>query len=283
MQTRFWKVLLALIVVAAASFGVPPLVVAEEEPVRTKFLETPSGIRFGWLGEKTPRPAPTLFLFAKDMQSTLERDVFAKVAWLLTKQGFITVALDLPCHGADEKPGEPPRLAGWCARVEGGDSLVPAFVSKASQVLDFLIQSGHTDPKRVAACGISRGGFMAIHFTAAEPRVKCVAALAPVTDLRALSEFAGMKNETASRSLSLMNVADKIAGRGVWVYIGNDDERVGTDNAIAFTRLVTRLAVAKKQPANVKLTVDALEGHGVGLPPHIEAAEWIEAQLVGTR
>jgi dienelactone hydrolase len=272
-----------LTVVAAASLTVPRLVTAEEAPLRAKFLETPSGIRFGWLGEKTLRPAPTLFLFAKDVQSTLERDVFAKVAWLLAKQGFITVALDLPCHGADEKPGEPPRLAGWCARVKAGDSLVPAFVSKASQVLDFLIQSGYTNPERVAACGISRGGFMAIHFTAAEPRVKCVAAVAPVTDLRALSEFAGMENETAARSLAVTNVADKVAGRGVWVYIGNDDERVGTDNAIAFTRLVTRLAVAKKQPAKVKLTVDALEGHGVGLSPHIEAAQWIEAQLIETR
>ena len=160
---------------------------------------------------------------------------------------------------------------------------MPAFLSTASQVLDFLIRNGYTDSNRIAACGISRGGFMAIHFAAADSRVQCVAALAPVTDLRVLTEFSGMKNESLARSLSVMNVADKLAGRGVWIYIGNDDERVGTDDAIAFTRLVARRAIATKQRANVKLTVDALEGHGVGLPPHFEAAEWIEAQLAGSR
>jgi len=248
-----------------------------------KFLKTPSGIRFSWIGEKGREPVPTLFLFAKDMQTTLERDAFGTVAWLLAKKGFIVVALDLPCHGGDEKIGEPPRLSGWAARVEKGDNLVPTFIARVSQVLDFLIQAGYSDSNRIAACGISRGGFMAIHFTAADPRVRCVATFAPVTDLTILTEFSGNRNESLARSLSVMHVADKLGGRGVWLYIGNDDERVGTDQAIAFTRLVTRRAKETKRRANVKLIVDSSEGHGLGISPHFEAAEWIANQLAEGR
>ena len=283
MQTRFWKAFLAITCVAAGVISVPLLGMSEEVAPLIKFLETPSGIRFSWLGEKTSRPAPTLFFFVKDMQSTLEREDVAQVTRLLAKEGFISVSLDLPCHGADEKPGETRRLACWSARVENGDSLVPAFVSKASEVLDFLIQNGYTDPARVAACGISRGGFMAIHFTAADSRVKCVAAFAPVTDLLLLNEFSEATNTAAARALSVTNVADKLIGRGVWVYIGNNDERVGTDAAIAFARLVTHRAAGKEHPVNVKLTVDSSEGHGVGPSAHGAAAEWIAAQLAVIR
>ena len=124
---------------------------------------------------------------------------------------------------------------------------------------------------------------MAIHFTAADPRVRCVATLAPVTDLTILTEFSGNKNESLARSLSVMHVADKLVRRGLWLYIGNDDERVGTDEAIAFARLVTRRTTTSKQRANVKLIVDASEGHGVGISPHFEAAEWIASQLAESR
>ena len=275
---KFWK----SSVLALAAGLVSVLQLAATQDLRVKFLQTPSGIRFSWFGEKASRPSPTLFFFVKDMQSTLEREDVATVTRLLAKQGFISASLDLPCHGADEKPGETRRLACWSARIEAGDSLIPAFVSKATQVLDFLIQSGYTDPTRVAACGISRGGFAAIHFAAADSRVKCVAALAPVTDLLLLEEFAGNKNEAGARALSVINVCDKLVGRGVWVYIGNNDERVGTDAAIAFTRAATR-ASGKERVANVKLTVDASEGHGAGPSAHQAAADWIAAQLADSR
>ena len=274
MQTQLKTVILAVTTLYASILG--PLVASAEE---AKILETPAGIRFSWLGEKSRRPAPTLFVFAKDKESSLEREAFAKMAWLLVERGFIAVALDLPSHGEDQKADEPERLAGWAARVEKGDTLVPAFMDRTSQVLDFLVKSGYTNVKQVAACGISRGGFMALHFAAADPRVRWVVALAPVTDLGILTEFSKIKDETAVRALSVMNIADKLTGRGVWIYIGNDDARVGTEAAIAFARLVTRKAVATKQRANVKLTVDASEGHGVGLSPHFEGADWIESQL----
>ena len=41
-----------------------------------------------------------------------------------------------------------------------------------------------------------------------------------------LTEFADLKDSQLAKSLSLVNVAEKLAGRPIWVSIGNNDERV---------------------------------------------------------
>src|SRR5207237_9901005 len=136
-------------------------------------------------------------VFAASAEESLGSADFNKVWRLLGRQGYLCVSLDVPCHGEDQKAKEN-GLAGWRVRLEKGDTLIPGFVAKASAVLDHLIKEGYTDPRRVAACGTSRGGFIALHFAAAEPRVRCVAAFAPVTNLLALREFAGMETHRAT-------------------------------------------------------------------------------------
>jgi dienelactone hydrolase len=244
-----------------------------------QLLRTPSGVRFGLLGDKRASPAPTLFVFAADINTTLGNMDYAQEARALMKQGYLAVALDVPCHGQDHQAAEPAGLPGWRARLTRGDDLVPGLVKKASLVLDYLVREGYTDPRRVAASGNSRGGFIALHFAAAEPRVRCVAAFCPVTDLRALTEFAGMEKDPAIQSLALANQADKLADRALWVWIGNQDDRVSTDLAIAFTRKVVAAAAARKKPAAVELHVMPVPGHSSLHPSaHQEAANWLREQ-----
>jgi dienelactone hydrolase len=263
----------------AAALTAPPTAWAgDEHPV--KVLHTPSGVRFGLLGDKGVVPVPTLFVFAGSVEGTLGSDDYNKVGRLLGRAGTLCVALDLPCHGDDvKKDGEPAGLDGWAARLRQGDDLVPGFVTKATAVLDYLVREKYTDPHRVAACGTSRGGFMALHFAAAERRVRCVATFAPVTDLLALREFAGLEKHAPTRALALAGSADKLADRALWLCIGNHDERVGTDLAIAFTRKVVEEAAARHQPANVELHVMPTVGHAVHATAHDEAAAWIERNL----
>ena len=255
--------------------------VADDKPDRPRILQTPDGVRFGLLGEKAAEPAATLFVFANDIQGTLGNDSYNKVGRLLAEHGFLSVALDLPCHGADAKPGEPSGLDGWRARLDHGDKLVQEFVAHAARVLDFLVHEGYTDPHRVAACGTSRGGFIALHFAAAEPRVKCVAAFAPVTDLLLLREFAGLPdNRQATEALSLVNHAGQLAGRPVWICIGNHDQRVGTDSCIALTRKLVSASVAQKRPPAVELHVTTSAGHTIHSTAHDEAAAWTLARMI---
>jgi len=275
----FMKLTILPISLTALLAVVAPAEVRGEAKKEIIILHTPAGIRFGVPGEKPARPAPTLFVFATGVEDTLASEDFNKAGRLLAAKGWLSVALDLPCHGKDTKPKEPAGLDGWRHRLEHGDNVVSKFVTKASAVLDYLIKEGYTDPKQVAACGTSRGGFIALHFAAAEPRVKCVAAFAPVTDLLALREFHGMGKHAGTRSLAIINHADKLAGRSIWLCIGNNDERVDTDKAIAFTRKVVAEAVARKKPAPVDLHVMATEGHRVHATAHEEAARWILEQM----
>lgn len=252
---------------------------AAAEPNTVKTLQTPSGIRFALLGEKPAKPGPILFVFAGGAEDTLKNRDYNKVGHILSEQGFIYVSLDIPCHGKDIKGKEPPGLAGWRKRLEQGNDLVPSFAAKCSAVLDYLIQQGCADPRRIAACGTSRGGFIALHFAAAEPRVVAVAAFAPVTNLLALREFVGMDGHADTKALSLENHAAKLAGRSIWICIGNHDERVNTDYAIQLTRKIVSASVAERKKALVEIHVMTSAGHTIHPTAHEEAAAWFAERL----
>lgn len=249
-------------------------------------LQTPSGVKFGLAGSKPAKPAPTVFAFALTAHESLENEAYSRAAQMLAEHGFLCVSLDLPCHGDDAIPGEPNALAGWRQRIEAGDDLVPAFIAKARAVLDHLISQGYTDPAKVGAYGTSRGGFIALHFAAADARVKCVAAFSPVTDLALLREFDGMRDNPTVKSSAASGIADKLADRWLWICIGNNDTRVATDSAVAFGREVAKSAASKGLPVNVDLHVVKGEPHPQGHLPHAgahkEAADWILRHLAGT-
>lgn len=263
------------------AFLIPALLIpglARAQAPKVTALKTPDGVAFALLGEKKDRPAPTLFVFATAAEQTLTSADYNRAGQLLAKDGCLCVSLDVPCHGADAKKGEAAGLDGWRARLAAGTDVAVSLTKQASAVLDHLIKEEYTDAKRVAVIGTSRGGFMALHWAAAEPRVGCVAAFAPVTDLLVLREFRGMEDHAATKGLALIRHADKLPGRPMWVCIGNNDDRVSTDHLIAFTRKVVAESTAKKVPAPVELHVMPTVGHRIHDSAHAEAAAWIAKQ-----
>jgi poly(3-hydroxybutyrate) depolymerase len=190
--------------------------------------------------------------------------------------------LDVPAHGEDHRPDEASELNGWRERVDHGEKLVLPFAENASKVLDRLIQEGIADPARVGAYGTSRGGFMAFHFAALDRRVKVVAGISPVTDLSALREFHGSAHPESVEKLSLIHLVPSLAGRPVWISIGNHDERVQTDAAIAFTRALVNYNAQGKQDDAV-IPVDLLVGPTPGHTKIDRASElladWILRQF----
>lgn len=213
-------------------------------PDEIQTLKTTSGVQFAMLGRRPSAPAPTVFCFGGAPTDT-------PVLHFLLERNYLCVLLDLPGHGANRKPGETEGLVAWRNRVEAKEDFITQFNQKISEVLDYLIAQGYTDPSRVAVVGVSRGAFVGYHYAASDPRVKCVAGLAPVTELTVLQEFAGMDNDPMTQSLAVINQAKRFEGQNVLVIIGDQDERVGTHQAIAFARQVSK--VAKK--ANVDLHV----------------------------
>lgn len=257
-------------------------VVADESanPSVTR-LTTPDGIEYGIWGALAKKPAPTLFMLA----GTIERlgvPYYRQCGNELAEFGYLVVSIDLPCHGTQITEGQPTGLAGWGHRVGNGEDFVAEANARLSKVLDHLIMTGRTDSARVAAAGTSRGGFIAIHFAAHDPRVKAAAGFAPVTDLAGLLEFRAIREDTLVKKLSLKSQAEKLAGRPVWIVIGDVDERVGTDHAIELARRLSALAKEKKVASRVDLhVVSEPRGHTTPVGATKLAAAWVHRQLTG--
>ncbi len=264
----------------SALSGSPEAAAGDEAGRRVIIGKTCGGVRFGTSGEKPAAPAPTLFIFGSTIEESLGDAYCRQCGNQLAEQGYVCVSLDLPCHGKDEREGEPAGLSGWSHRAVKGEDFMAPMVARAKKVLDHLIAEGYTDPAKVAACGVSRGGFVAGHIAAADERVKCVAAFAPVTDLTALSEFHGTGENPLVRSLSFLQKADELAGRAVWLVIGDQDARVSTDRTIELARRITAASLAAKKESRVELHVmpDA-RGHAIPDSSAARASDWIAAQL----
>lgn len=242
-------------------------------------LEATHGIRFVLRGGRPAAPAPTLFVFAIDRAGTLHSEDYAKCARPLLANGWTCASLDIPAHGDDLRPGEPNGLKAWRVRLDHKENFIAPFVANASEVLDHLIREGFTDPKRVAVAGTSRGGFCALHWAAAEPRVRATVAFAPVTDLPVLQEFQGLENDALTQSLAASTLAGKLAHRPIWVCMGNNDQRVGIRNCFDFTHAVAAASLTTAKTAPIEFHIMETEGHRTHATAHDEAAAWLAERL----
>jgi dienelactone hydrolase len=257
----------------------PPAV----EPA-AQVLKTKSGVRFGLWPKKPEAPAPTLFIFAGSIEDSLNKPYFRQCGNQLAKEGYLCASVDLPCHGPEVRDGEPAGIAGWRVRIEMGEDLVAEATARFRAALDELIDLKLADPERIAACGTSRGGFMAVHFAASDPRIKAAAAFAPLTDLMVIDEFKTLEKRDLADRLSLKAQSEKLAGRAVWLIIGDRDARVSTDESIAFCRAVTSASLKQQKPALVDLhVVSEPQGHTTPKGADQEAAVWIARQLAAKR
>lgn len=235
--------------------------------------KTANGVEYGLWGRRAGVKQPTLIVLGSAIDPVLGSAYFRQCGNQLSEaSGWLCVSIDLPCHGARTRPGESGGLSGWRQRVEKGEDFVAPFNARLSSVLDHLIEKGIADPDRLAVCGTSRGGYLAIQFAVHDQRVQAAAGFAPVTDLRALSEFRGLDDNPLAKKLSLENQAAALAGRRVWIGIGDQDQRVSTDRAIACARAMTA--------AKVRTTFHLLpepRGHTTPRGSAELAADWIKS------
>lgn len=244
-----------------------------------RIAETPSGVRYGLWGRETATPAPLLIILSATIEESLSEDYFRQCGTALARDaGYVCLSIDLPGHGAQQRADERRGLEGWRDRVDRGEDFVAANNARLLAVVDHLVATGVADAKRIAACGTSRGGFMAMQYAAADARVRCVAAFAPVTDLIALREFAGAEADPLVANLALRGRAADLAARPLWVIIGDRDARVDTDAAIVFVRAVTAAALAAGADPHAEIHVlPEPKGHTTPAGAPAAAAAWIAA------
>lgn len=185
-----------------------------------------------------------LLNFSADRKSSMVDGKHGSIVKPFLDQGHRVVSFDIPCHG-DRVDDSGSGIAGMSASVAANKNPFDLFVEDAKIVIDELIKRGLARSGRIVVCGVSRSGYCAIRLIAADDRVAAAAALAPVTDWRALKEFYPIKDDPRVEKLALTNFADQLAGKRIYTAIGNADSRVGTDNCTRFILAVNE-AEAKK-------------------------------------
>lgn len=207
---------------------------------------------------------PWLLLnFATDRQTSLTGAPYNAAVEVFLKAGHRAASFDLPAHGErvdDRGTG----IDGMCARFLAGEDPFVQFAKDGTAVIDQLIERGEAQAGQIVAAGTSRAGYCSLRLAAADRRVAAVAAFAPVTDWRVLREFAAVRDRDDVAGLALEHHAKGLAGRAVYVAIGNHDLRVGTD---ACARFVSKLAEIEGTPEGKSrlqfLIVDDSEGHSL--------------------
>ncbi len=221
------------------------------------------------------RPLLLLFL-STDRQSSMPDGRYGSPGRLFLEEGHRVVSFDLPAHG-ERVDNNGSDIAGLAALVAAGKNPFDVLVADGRAVIDECLRRGLAGKDGVVAAGVSRGGYCALRLAAADERISAVAAFAPVTDWRKLTEFAAIKDRPETAALALTHFALQLAGRRVYVAIGNRDLRVGTD---ACTRFVLALLEAE-QAQEVKksslryLVMDDSPGHALSAKWRTEGISYL--------
>lgn len=255
--------LLVAVACGAQSPTAPTIVPPTPAPIVTAPLPPPvwTGQRLLTRPASVTAPRPTLFLFAREADLTLDHPSYNQIGTALQAQGWLIVSLDIPGHGENVQPGETGGLTGWAERTAAGEDWVQPFTQTVSQAIDYLIRSEQSLPDRIYAAGLSRGGFLALHAAAADARIKAVVACWPVTDLRALEEFAALHDNPLAAQLRIHTQAAKLSHQPIYILMADHDPRVSTEQAVTFAQSV--------RDAGGRADVDLFPGND-----HLAAPDW---------
>ena len=158
-------------------------------------------------------------------------------------QNRACASLDLPSHGKQLLPGEPPGgISGWRWRTDRGLDFVNESQRRIDDLIDYLGARRLAQTQGIAIAGISRGGFLAAQYAARAPpeRVAALGLLSPVTNLSLLEEF-NAENATMQKILRPLDVqrqVARLAPKNIFAVIGDEDPRVFTDSCVRLMRAV---------------------------------------------
>jgi len=206
-------------------------------------------------------PDPVLLLTIGGPSSHLlpPNDQPANYFW---KRGHRVVSLSAPCVASSL--GTFGELA-----LKGPDPTL-AFIEEAQAVLKYCVDQQWTRSGRVVVTGISRYAYMALRLMAADDQLNIGGGFAPVTDWRDLSELHEIKDRKEIADLRLSLFAEKLAGKKIYLSIGNHDERVGT---LSCCQLFLDLNAANSRKGLDGTLVDFFVTPDVG---HRSGDEWFE-------
>lgn len=232
-------------------------------------VTTPTGQLTYWLHHPTV-PSDTLLLtFSSTRQAAFYEDPYDIPAQLFAAAGHAVVSFDLPNHGEQvDQFGS--GIEGFCAAVCADADPFVKFIEQSQAVIAACLAQG-SGRGGIVACGVSRAAYCVLRLAAADPRIRAVAGLAPVTDWRCLREFSAVRHQPAVAALALDRWVEPLAERAIYLAIGNHDDRVGSDACVSLVlRLLERRATYNNLPPTLQFYL-------VDSPGHSLADEWRRA------
>ena len=219
-------------------------------------------------------PDPALLMtFSGTRQMSTERSPYVMAAQAFTSAGHYALSFDLPNHG-DRINAHGEGIAGMCAALVAGGDPFARFVADGKAAIDACLERGIGSSGKIFAYGISRGGYCALRLAAADPRIRGVAGIAPVTDWRVLKEFAQVRDRPEVEATVLDHFVSTLARRPVFLIIGNRDARVGVHCCLRFAQRLFEAEAGQNASASELRVVDS-PGHGLPDEGYLAGAEFL--------
>lgn len=251
-------------------------------PCKTDLIESPVDLPIYHQGPSfSLGKLPAFIYFALSGKDSLELDPFNQPAAFLQGFPIRVFSFTLPGHGPDKKNSA--AIGEWAKDFSNGENPIYDFIQKAKKNIELLDQLNLIDCEKLAVGGLSRGGFIAAHLAAAEPRIQTLLGFAPMIALELSEEFQKYPIGENVLQQSLENLIPKLIGRSLRFYIGNRDILVHTDACYKFIRHLTEAShVSGIRSPEVELIITpSIGAKGHGTAPHIflQGVNWLKEKL----
>lgn len=207
-------------------------------------------------------PLPAFFYFALTGEESLHLDPYNQPIQQLKNHPIRCYSLTIPHHEAGAHPDASMHILR--EKSEENVDFVEPFIQEIISAVDFLIERDLIDLDQLYTGGLSRGGFIALHLAAQDPRFKAVLAYAPVI------KFGKWNCE---------DLIESLGDKKVRIYIGNRDERVSTDLVYSFFRKLTehKYSIGQRSPKAEMVISPSIGFKGHGTSPEVfrAGADWI--------
>lgn len=225
-------------------------------------------------------PLPSVFYFALSSQDSLLLEPFNHPVQQLFSDNLRIFSVSIPGHGGD-LPKEK-ALEFWATKIKSNICPLSHFFEETIAAIEEL--KPYFLQEKIAVCGLSRGGFVALHIASRLSYIKKILAFAPLIQPEHIKEFQDLKNHPLVKNLSLDPIMNDLLDKNIRFYIGNRDLRVGTLHSFRFITHLANLAYEKRIKygsfeMNIKTSIGYL-GHGTAFETFKDGTTWLKNTLL---
>lgn len=241
---------------------------------------TRSGFEVQYIGPQLKtQPLPAVIYFALSASDSLLLDPFNQPVEYLKDETIRIFSVTIPGH-ENQLPKEK-ALEFWAKKVENNKSPLFHFFEEVKKALEEL--RPYFLEEKIALCGLSRGGFIALHLASQIPWIKTILAFAPLIRLDQVKEFSHLKTHPIVKDLNIDFLIDHLIDKNIRIYIGNRDLRVGTEHSFHLITTLANAAYEKRvKNSSFEMTIGSsigYLGHGTSLETFQKGCQWLKTQL----